>query len=67
MAQLAAQQNPIRLSLNTLALAMSFIAGMEPSSYHEIETIAAADDMEVTVEPALPIDRVAVEDSAILL
>ena len=66
-AQLAAQQNPIRLSLNTLALAMSFIAGMEPSSYHEIETIAAADDMEVTVEPALPIDRVAVEDSAILL
>jgi|GEM_PF-5387564 len=63
-AQLAAAQNPIQLSLNTIARAMNFIAGMQTSPNHAVENAAIPNDNEV-VTPVSAIDRGGVEDSAI--
>lgn len=63
-AQLAAQQNPIRLNLNTITLALNFIASLQPSTYRTIENVVTQPDSKI-VAPILPIDAVAVEDSAI--
>ena len=63
--QLTAGQNPLQLSLTTLALAMNLIAGMQTSPNHAMEnTFTTVDDH--SVAPVLAIDKVAVEDSAIL-
>ncbi|NBX02480.1 MAG: hypothetical protein EBR02_00150 [Alphaproteobacteria bacterium] len=64
-AQLIAQQNPIQLNLNTLTLAMNFIASLQPSTYHTIENVVTQTDNKI-VAPITPIAAIGVENMAIL-
>lgn len=62
--QLSAGPSPMQLSLNTIALAMNLIAGMQPSPYHSVETVFNTEDHSV-VAPVSAIDAVAAEDMAL--
>jgi len=61
----AAGLTPLQFNLATIVLVMNFMAGMRTSPYHLTDNSVSVDDEE-TVAPASPIDRVAIENGAIL-
>ncbi len=61
-AQLNAAQNPIRLSLNTLAVAMNYIAAMQPATNHMVDNAPELVDKPAEVAPVRKTYEVAVED-----
>jgi hypothetical protein len=63
--QLTAGQNPLQLSLNTMIVAMNFIAGMQSGGAHAARGNGMPDDKEMTVSSISSIERAAIENGAV--
>ncbi len=59
-AQLATGPNPIQLSMNTIYLAMSLIASMQPSANHSLESTFSSKGNNMVVKPVVAIGRAAI-------
>ena len=62
----ANQPNPIQLNMNILLLVQNFIGSFQAAQYKPAETKVAANENTETVAPVESVDRVAIEDNAIL-